>query len=257
MKRYFPIVLCLLTACGITPSKVDPSDISDQQSIVIISAGGQESCNAYPTGFSIYPGRIGATAKDPVEAIDANNAFVRSDVSGAVAHIRAFKLAPGPYSLRRIVPGTFSGQSMNNFVGLWFEVQPKEIVYVGNMFIEGGCHYDIISVKDEFDRDVAFVARNNPGLDATQVVRRPAHNQGTPGPDPSGRVNVITARLIAGKSTREDVMAEHGEPLRQDHDDKGRLRYYYKMKDSDALLTYVFNEQGIFVDGGIVRDASQ
>ena len=142
----------------------------EQDAVVIVGGGSATTCVGNPTGVRIL--EEGERSHFYVKGITGFNSPM--DTSLYKDHqgvLTAMRLEPGSYyavlwpfngMIEPIKPPHFQ-----------FTVAAGEVIYLGELYLGNGCDLNNrVTVRDEFDRDMALLKAQNPGLAKASIQKR-------------------------------------------------------------------------------------
>jgi hypothetical protein len=179
-------LIALLIASGIarhalaaefaSPALVDVAGaLAAGDGIVLFSTGAPAPCQPLATNLVVEASkgdREGRRSARRVRALPVNNFTYQSDFADHHGFVLAFNLRPGRYELGHFVFNlvfAVSGQPLATF-----EVEPGQIVYMGQLFMTLSCSASGIryEVRDARMRDVAAAIEQNPAFDGPEIITR-------------------------------------------------------------------------------------
>lgn len=190
VKLFITLVLALfLSSCAMwsnpyAVSKIPASALnSNDTGIVIMSTGTQETCSFFSTHAYLFNG----TTHRPIQDLWShshlllNHTSIRSEFETHHGVVNALALEPGSYYFypnntglsNDIVP-----QKVTNDA-LAFQVKGGETTYLGELYMTNGCTEKArYTVRDQYERDIAFISKQNPSLLTPAPVKRLLENMG-------------------------------------------------------------------------------
>ena len=99
-----------------------------------------------------------------VDAVEVNNAFIKSDFTDHQGFVSALDVPAGNYELYPVFGNPLSKPIQVPYVK--FTVTAGEGIYLGEYFMDRSCSIfrDHGTFRDRAERDLAFVREKNPGL---------------------------------------------------------------------------------------------
>ena len=145
-----------------------PEDKKD--AVVLIAGGSRDYCGPNPTSIRI----LADGDHSPLNTkgiMGFNSALDTSMYKDHQGVLMAMRLEPGRYyAFPFPLNGTLRVVAVPRAD---FTVAAGEVVYLGEIYLEAGCNLDnVISFRDEFDRDMAVLKAQNPTLAQTPIQKR-------------------------------------------------------------------------------------
>lgn len=169
------IIILLATILGLIgcaaplPSinDVDPNKLTNQQAMLIVSTGADETCISFSSTVVVKQVDKKPSILSSIGVMQINNDFVKSDFKEEYGKVYTLVLQPGEYD--------FWLNSQNPYMKIKDPIisepvtlLPKQIKYVGEIHSDG-CGSMLISIKNKMERDIAFLQTINAKLDIEKI----------------------------------------------------------------------------------------
>ncbi|MBD1388351.1 hypothetical protein IC617_02825 [Neiella sp. HB171785] len=151
---------------------VDPNELSNEQAVLIVSAGAAETCISFSSAFVIKESAKQPTLGDSIGVYQLNNNFVDSDFDDEYAKVYSTVLKPGQYDLWLYHQNPYFSFDDPVFTKP-FTLEGGQVTYIGEVHSDG-CNSMQITVKNKSERDLWQIKSYQPEIDLSKVIIAPA-----------------------------------------------------------------------------------
>ncbi|WP_394152634.1 hypothetical protein [Vibrio maritimus] len=151
---------------------VNVNKLSEEEAVLIVSAGAEETCTSFSSAFVIKESIKQASLSESIGVYQLNNSFLESDFEGEYAKVYSTVMKPGKYDLWIYSQNPFFEFEEPTFTQP-FEIKGGEVTYIGEINSDG-CNSMYITVKDRRERDLNHIRTYTPSLNINKVVYKPA-----------------------------------------------------------------------------------
>lgn len=182
-----PVFALLLSSCAIwsnpgAVSKIPDNALTSKDTgIMIMSSGAREACTISTTHAHLFE----RTTDRPIKSLNINHTSVRSEFDTHHGGVSAFALEPGSYYFfpsRALTPHDLTEldpMMETTSDALAFEIKGGETIYLGELYMPTECSSKAqYIVRDQYERDMAFIRKERPSLLVRAPVKRPLENIG-------------------------------------------------------------------------------
>lgn len=176
------LLASMFSACQTIPSSYVPDsltglDQSMQSGIVLFSTEATHAClpgvNGVDTVLKIADSGT-SYFDNALFTISVDNGFVKGDFGDHPGGLHAISLPPGNYYFAPYRKAFY--RSLRLSIPRYdFSVTAGEVVYLGDFYLDSKAHCDdamSTSVRDEESRDINILAKSNPVLARSAIVKR-------------------------------------------------------------------------------------
>ena len=164
------VSLILVSACGTPPPTINDVDVTAMpmdQALLIFSTGAEETCTIAATSLIIKKADAQPRPGESIGMYQANNPFVKSDFEEQYGKVYTIALEPGDYDFWLMVNNA-TWRYEDLILTERIRVEAGQIRYIGEFFVLG-CGNVYIMLRDQSTRDIEFLQRATPSLDAESV----------------------------------------------------------------------------------------
>ena len=138
------------------------------KALLMFSAGANETCMVAGTSLIIKSADAQARLGESIGMYQANNPFVQSDFEEQYGKVYTIAVAPGDYDFWLLVNNA-TWRYKDPILTQPIRAKAAQVKYIGEFFLTG-CGSVNIKVQDRSKRDIEFLQRSEPSLDAGNVI---------------------------------------------------------------------------------------
>jgi hypothetical protein len=146
---------------------VDPRNLSDDQSLLLISMASEETCILWGASVAIKEVGKNPDIWSSIGIFQINNRYITSDFPNEYAKVYATLLKPGQYDLWLNANSAYLRYS-DPVLTHPITLKPREIRYAGELRASN-CGDMFLVVKDRRDRDIPLFMEIQPALDSKAI----------------------------------------------------------------------------------------
>ena len=148
---------------------VDPNNLTNEQAVLIVSAGTDKTCIAHGSAFVVKESSRRPMMGDSIGVFQLNNGFVKSDFDSGWGKVYTTILKPGEYDFWLYMQHPYASFSGDTTFTESFVLEPGQVKYVGEVY-STGCSSVSVVIHDKSERDLKLLKQVKPDLILSEVT---------------------------------------------------------------------------------------